>query len=452
MSHTCDILIVGGGILGVSIAFHVAQRQPGRVVLVEKAFLGAGASGKSSALVYQSHRNPLTTALARRSLPVFENFAELVGGPPVFWRTGMVQLVSQAERAELESHLDRQRELGLDVRLISDEELMEVDPNARLAEDEMAVFEPEAGYVEAVQAVASLAEAARREGADIRQGVEVRGLRADKGEIVGVETNEGPYECGRLVLATGAWAAQLPRTLKIELPVQAGRAQVALFRRPADSGRRGVVFADTVQGLYLRPAQGDLIQTGDLAPPGSDPSVDADSYNEAADGDWLPLIRQRLIRRYPAMHCGFGRGGYALPHALTPDGQPILDSLPGVEGAFCATGFGGESFLLAPLVGQVMAQWVVDNTSGDLDLTPFGLRASRRRSRRRMQKSECRMQNEMRSGFHSAFCILHSALLSLTVPSLCLHNAYPVRRAGDGSLRDQVCRRGRRTAPNRERS
>src|SRR6185437_11616389 len=164
-----------------------------------------------------------------------------------------------------------------------------------------------------------------------------------------------------------------PRTVKIDVPVQAGRAQVALFRRPADSGRRGVVFADFVQELYLRPAQGDLLHAGDLAPPPSETSIDPDSYNEAADGTWLTGIRQRLIRRYPAMHCGFGRGGYGLLTALTPDGQPILDRLPGLEGVFCAAGFGSDSFLLSPSVGQIMAQWVVENTVGDLDLTPFGL-------------------------------------------------------------------------------
>jgi glycine/D-amino acid oxidase-like deaminating enzyme len=160
--------------------------------------------------------------------------------------------------------------------------------------------------------------------------------------------------------------------VQVELPVRAGRAQVALFRRPADSGRRGAVFADFVQGLYLRPAQGDLLHAGDLEPTGED-SVDPDAYNEAADGDWLPGLRQRLIRRYPAMHCGFGRGGYGLLTARTPDGQPVLDRLPGLEGAFCAAGFGGEGFLLAPLVGQVLAQWAADGPSADVDVTPFGL-------------------------------------------------------------------------------
>jgi sarcosine oxidase subunit beta len=391
MSHLCDVLIVGGGVLGASIAFHLAQRRPGRVVLVEKAYLGAGASGKSAALVYQSHRHLLMTALARHCLPVFEHFADVVGGPPVFWRTGMVRLAPRGDELELETRLARQRGLGIDVRCLADHELMEVDPNARLADDEIAVFERAAGYVEAVQVVASFAEAARREGADIRQGVEVRALLADKGKITGVETNEGAYECARLVLATGAWAAQLPRTVKVEVPVRAGRAQVALFRRPTDSGRRGVVFADGVQGLYLRPGQGDLIHAGDLTAPADEPDLDPDACSEAADADWLPAIRQRLIRRYPAMYCGFNRGGYGLPISRTPDGLPILDRLPETEGVFCAAGFGSVSFLLAPLAGQVIAQWLVDGTPSDLDVTPF--RLARFAEAEPQNNAEVKMQN-----------------------------------------------------------
>jgi glycine/D-amino acid oxidase-like deaminating enzyme len=191
--------------------------------------------------------------------------------------------------------------------------------------------------------------------------------------VIGVETNEGIYTCGQLVLTTGAWAAQLPRSLKIELPLQVGRSQVALFRRPVDSGRRGTVFADFGQGLYLRPAQGDFLHAGDLTPPTPDPRDNPDIYPEAADNDWLPAIRQRLIRRCPAMHRCFGRGGYALVTAQTSDGLPILDRLPDVEGVWCALGFARLGFLLAPVVGQVMTAWLMDGSASDVDVTPFRL-------------------------------------------------------------------------------
>src|SRR5207253_4644752 len=106
----------------------------------------------------------------------FERFSDLVGGPRVFTHTGMVIVVNQRDRAGLEANMAMQRELGIDVKLVSPEELADIDPNARLAEDEVAAFETEAGYVEAVQVVASFAEAARRDGADIRVGVEVRSV------------------------------------------------------------------------------------------------------------------------------------------------------------------------------------------------------------------------------------------------------------------------------------
>jgi glycine/D-amino acid oxidase-like deaminating enzyme len=135
--------------------------------------------------------------------------------------------------------------------MVSTEELTDIDANVQLREGELAAFEVEAGYVEAVQAVASFADAARDAGADIRQGVEVKTILTEKGRVVGVDTNEGRYECRSLVLATGPWAAQLADTVGLKLPVQACRTQVALMRRPPDSTRRGVVYGDFVQGLYL---------------------------------------------------------------------------------------------------------------------------------------------------------------------------------------------------------
>ena len=162
MAVTCDILIVGGGVMGTSIAFALAQRGVGRVVLLEKSFLGAGSSGKSGAIVRQHYSNALTVAMARQSLRVFEEFPDVVGGPAVFTRTGMVLIVNERDRPGLEANMTLQRGLGVDVRLVSGDELMDIDSNARLDEGELAAFESEAGYVEAVQVVASYADAARR--------------------------------------------------------------------------------------------------------------------------------------------------------------------------------------------------------------------------------------------------------------------------------------------------
>jgi sarcosine oxidase subunit beta len=371
--QACDILIVGGGVMGSSIAFALARRRAGRVVLLEKSFLGAGSSGKSGAIIRQHYSNRLTAAMSRQGLQFFERFEDLVGGPAVFTRTGMVLVAHERDRANLEANLAMQRELGIDTRVVSAQEVAELDPNARIAEDEVAAYEREAGYVESVQVVASFADAARREGADVRQGVEVKSVLVEGDRVTGVDTNEGRYASRCVVLATGPWAARLALAGGLRLPVQACRTQVALFRRPADFGRRGAVYCDFVQGIYFKPTHGEMIHAGSIGGEEVQDPADPDDYNEAADRAWLPQVRQRLARRYPAMHCGYGRGGYGALYAITADWHPILDRLPGIEGGYCAVGFSGHGFKLSPVVGQLMAELVVDGQAKTLDITPLRL-------------------------------------------------------------------------------
>jgi sarcosine oxidase subunit beta len=367
MGAACDHLIVGGGVVGAAAAFHLAGRRAGRVVLLEKAFAGAGASGKAAAPVRPHDATPLTAALARWGLQVYESFPEQVGGPPVLTRTGTVLVAPEADRAALEAAA-----VGdATARLVTGQELAEIDPNLRLADDEAAAFDPAAGHVDAVQVVNAYAEAARRHGADLRQGVEVQAVVADRGRVSGVETNEGFYACGHLVLAAGPWAAGLLRPLKVSLPVQPCRTQVALFRRPPDFGRRGPACVDFVQGLYFRPSQAELIRVGGL---GDDaPPADPDDYDEAPAGDWLSGVRQRLRRRYPALHRAYGRGGYAAVYGRTPDRHPVVDRPPGWGNLTAAAGFGGHGFLLAPAVGQLIAEWVLDGKASSFDPAPLRL-------------------------------------------------------------------------------
>jgi len=374
MADTWDIVVVGGGVIGTSLAFSLARRRTGRVLLLEKAFLGAGASGKAAAIISQIDSHPLSAALSKQSLAWYEHFPERVGGPPVFARTGLVLVGNDSERPALTAVQETLRQdLGLELPLVGSEELMDIDPNGYLGEQEWAVFEKEAGFVQPVQVIASYAESARREGAEVRQGVEVQRIMTSKGKVIGIITNEGACGCGMLVLAAGAWSTRLLRDHRVSLPVEPWRTQMALFHRPPDWGRRGVIYADQAQGFYFRPGYGELILAGSLTRDGWEHPVDPDHFSEAPAGDWLPRMRQRLSRRYPPMHRGYGRGGYGGLAALTPDGRPILDRLPGLDNLYVAAGFGGHAFRLAPLAGDLLAGWVVTGKPGPVDLTPFRL-------------------------------------------------------------------------------
>src|SRR5262249_3136593 len=138
MAVICDVLIVGGGVIGTSIAYHLARRRCGRVVLLEKAYLGAGSSGKSGAIIRQHYSNRRTQSMPQQGLGVFEHFDAAVGGPPVFPRTGLVLVVNEKDRAGLEANVAMQRELGIDVRLVSPQVLADIDSNARIGDDELA--------------------------------------------------------------------------------------------------------------------------------------------------------------------------------------------------------------------------------------------------------------------------------------------------------------------------
>jgi glycine/D-amino acid oxidase-like deaminating enzyme len=282
-----------------------------------------------------------------------------------------VLVVNEADRQGVEANITLQQGLGVDVQVVPAQTLAEIDPNAQLADGEIAIFEAEAGHVEAVQVVASFAESARLAGADIRQGVEVKNVLTKGQAIIGVETNEGKYHCGKLVLATGPWAAQLAKQMNFDLPVQSCRTQVALNRRPTDFGRSGPVYGDFVNGIYFKPTHGDMIHAGSIEGEEINNPVNPDNYDGAADSAWLPQIRQKLCRRYSAMHRGYGRGGYGALYAITPDWHPILDRLPGWDGVYCAVGFSGHGFKMSPIVGQLMAELIVDGQANALDIRPL---------------------------------------------------------------------------------
>jgi sarcosine oxidase subunit beta len=345
------------------------------VLVLEKSFLGAGSSGKSGAIIRQHYSHPLTAAMAQRGLRVFERFPELLGGPPVFTHTGMVVVVAGKDRALLEANVAMQRRLGIDVSIVSRDELRSIDPHAALEDNEVAAYESEAGYCEALQVVASFADAARRAGAEIRAASPVTSIRLDGSRVSAVDTPRGPIATRRVVIAAGPWAAALARTAGVELPVRPCRTQVALVRRPCDFGPPRPAYGDFAHQIYFKPTHGDMLHVGNIDPREERAEVPPDDYNEVADRAFVAEMRGKLTRRYPILERGVGRGGYAALYSVTPDWHPILDRLPGVAGAFCAVGFSGHGFKMAPAVGELMADLVLDGAAHGFDIQP--LRATR---------------------------------------------------------------------------
>ena len=374
---TSDVLIVGGGVNGVAIAFHLARRGV-RVTVVERDSIAAGPTGRSCGLVRQHYSHPTTARMALESLRVFQEFGDRVGGECDFRQTGALVLVGPRDVKSLESNVAMQRGLGIDTRVVSPAEAAEIEPHADLEGVVAAAYEPEAGYADAYSTSQAYAEGARQLGATVETGTTVLRVVVEGGRATGVITDRGVMAAGAVVLAAGPWSARLARGCGVELPLVAARVQVCLFDKPSEIGRHGIVL-DTTSGIYTRPEGEELMLAGSLETSEVDDAVDdPDSYDETADFDRTSHYADRLVGRYPAMAAGRLRTGYASLYDVSPDWQPILDELPGVRGLFCCAGSSGHGFKLAPVVGEMMAGLVLDGkrAGGPLDLFAFDRFAS----------------------------------------------------------------------------
>ena len=372
-----DVVIVGGGVNGVAVAFHLARRGV-RVTVVERDSVAAGPTGRSCGLVRQHYSHPTTARMALESLRVFQRFDELVGGECDFRQTGALVLAGPQEVESLTANVAMQRGVGIDSRLLSPREAAEIEPHADLDGVAAAAWEPEAGYADAYATSQAFAQRARQLGAELRTGTTVSSVVVDGGRATGVVTDRGVIAAGAVVLAAGPWSAPLARGCGIELPLVAARVQVCLFDKPPEIERHGIVL-DTALGIYTRPEGEELMLTGSLDTSEAENAVDdPDAYDETADFERTSRYADRLVRRYPAMVDGRLRSGYASLYDVTPDWQPVLDELPGVGGLYCCAGSSGHGFKLAPVVGEMMAGLIVDGkpAGGPLDLFAFSRFAS----------------------------------------------------------------------------
>lgn len=371
MTETADAVVVGGGVVGASTAFHLA-RLGLKVALCERKALAAGASGRSGALVRMHYTNEPEARLAAASLPYFQRWEELVGwGRCGFIPAGVIRTVPAHETARLKANVEMLRGLGINTRLVSREELRELAPEWWFEDVEAAAYEPESGCADPVATTESFAGAAERLGARILVGTTVLGVEISAGRTVGVATDRGRIAAPLVVVAGGAWALGLLRQVGLELPVRAVRVQAAAIRRPDGLAGPHPVCIDGANRVWFRPDGPNLEVTVGAVRSYRQAVEDPDAVGDTADPEFLTLTRERIARRFPAI--GFARvqGGWAGVVTVSPDGKPIIDRHPEAEGLYFFTADGGTSFKTAPAIGRALAEWAATGRARYVDLTPF---------------------------------------------------------------------------------
>jgi sarcosine oxidase, subunit beta len=370
MPETTEALIIGAGVMGASLAYHLTRAGMTRVTVVDKKGLCGGMTAKSGALVRMHYTNEPEARMAFAALRYFQHWQEMVGGQCGFTRTGFVVTVTPDNAARLCKNVEMLQRIGVTTSVITAQELQELQPFAQVDDLTVAAYEPESGYADPRATTTAFMQQAQRQGAVLREGVRVTAIRTAGGRVIGVDTSGGPIDAPIVVVMAGPWSDRLLKTAGIDFPLIPQRAQIAFYQRPAELAKGHMVFIDGALGAYFRPhgTELTLIGVGHWKP---EPPPDPDAYNEANDPDFIPAAQLKVARRIPALHHAKYARGHAGIYDVSPDTRAVLDRAPGVDGLYIAAGFSGTGFKISPAVGACMAELITQGRATFVDLTPF---------------------------------------------------------------------------------
>ncbi|HET7344228.1 MAG TPA: FAD-binding oxidoreductase [Methylomirabilota bacterium] len=370
MRRTAAVVIIGGGVTGTSIAFHLAGRGVRDVLLLERTTLAAGGTGRSVGILRQLYPTPETTQMVVRSLAVFQRFGEAVGGDAGYVACGCLIGVGPAMRESLQASVTRQRTLGVRAEVLAPADVARVEPRIDPAGLGAVLWEPDSGYGDPTAVTLAFAAAARRRGVTIEQGAGVTAIRRDGGRVTGVETSAGErIDAPVVVNCAGLWAPAVARLAGIELPIIVGRHPVFVVERDRDFGPAHRVYLDLAGGAYARPETGDLTLTGSLTDDEAKHPMDPERLGADVGHDEAAEALTRTARAMPRLAEARYRRGWSGAFDITPDWMPILDETP-LAGFWVAAGMSGHGFKLSPAVGEMMAALITGATP-PVSATPF---------------------------------------------------------------------------------
>jgi glycine/D-amino acid oxidase-like deaminating enzyme len=370
MAQTADVVVIGGGVNGASIAYALAARGV-RAVLVEKDAVASGASGRSSALVRMHYTNEWDARLAFASFPLFRNWAEAMGGPPVFTHTGFLNVVGPQDAEALRNNVQMLRGLGINTVAISPAELKALQPFASVDDVGAAAYEPESGYANPAETVEGFRRRAVELGARVLQWTAVTAIVRKEGRVTGVETSAGRIDAGAVVVAAGAWAPRLLHGIGVDLPARPKAIDTVLVTRPPELATPHMIYIDHAQGTYYRPESGILTIVG---VPCQEWDVDPDTMPTGLPEHAAEVGAQILTRRMPAMERATLARGFRAFDLYSHDRHAIIGEIGGIDGLYVATAFSGAGFKISPAVGTCMAELIVDGRAKTVDLTAFNMR------------------------------------------------------------------------------
>ena len=357
-NSTADVVVIGGGVFGCTIAYHLAQERAGKVVLLERGQICSGGTAKSCAIVRTHYSVRPNMVHAVESLRIFERFGEIIGGDAGWRRTGYLVVGPEEHREPMQAVFRDQNKLGIDTATLTPDEGRKIHPLVQFDDVDVIGYDTQAGYCDPYLVTTSYARRATELGVNIRTETPVTGLRLHGG-VKYVTTPSGVIESPVVVIVAGPWTNAVGAMSGVQFPYTVSRHKVITLRADQPYQPDWPVVKDLTTGdkIYIRPTDDGqaLIGTGDHG----EPIQDADAMSDHVDSEHQVRISELIARRMPGFANARFTLGWTGAYDIPPDWNPVVGPVPGVEGLYVAVGFSGHGFKLAPTIGEALAQTVL---------------------------------------------------------------------------------------------
>lgn len=368
MSTTADVVVIGGGVVGTSTAYHLAAAGVGRVVLLERAdAVATGSTGACAGGFRHQFSSRINIELSLASVPMILGFTEAHGLPLDVVQDGYLFLVrDEGTWDEFRTGAELQRSLGVDTRLLTPEEAAEIAPGIAIGDLVGASYCADDGIADPAGLTQGYATLARRAGADVRLGTEAIAIDAPDGAVREVRTADGAIATPVVVNAAGPWAGTIAETAGVRLPLEPIPRMVLTTGAFPGAPLRRTLVIDAATSYYFH-KEGDGVLTG-MGGHDEHASFSTDVDHRFIEEELLPTA----MRVFPPIELAGIASMWSGLYEMTPDRHPIIGPSP-VGGLFLANGFSGHGFQHAPVVGKLLAELIVDGAARTVDITSLGL-------------------------------------------------------------------------------
>lgn len=370
LSGEADIVIIGAGVHGASLAYNLMAKEFGRVTVVDKSNVGGGATGRSASFLRHHYSNRICVRIVKESIGILRNFENEVGAVVDFQPQPLLLLADALNESALTENVAMHQDEGVRVQLLGVEEVQRRFPFLNLDGITSMALEEDAGYGDAYQVNAAYASRFKALGGELMPDTEVLAITVSGGRVVGLRTEHGDIATGKVVIAAGPWSSRLAETAGVRLSVEPAHLSLGVLQPPRDIRTAPMVF-DMATSTYWRPERNGTLLVG------TDEEVegtwDPDNLPDGVSFEFVSSVSERVGKRWPEMKQAQFVRGWGGVDGASPDLHPIIGPLPPIEGLYVSTGYSGHGFKFSPAVGKCLAELIADGRYKTLDLSPFSI-------------------------------------------------------------------------------